>query len=159
MRAEYSGPFVESSIQVLSGILGDAPERGPLSLRTQSETKHQINIVCHVTGDVKGIVVYGMSVTVADRLASISSGKSIVTFDQSAAGVLGELFGQIGNRSKLGLQEAGFHCQTTSATIIRGTNVKIADKDWTALAIPLHCGEIGEIEICISLVAESDLAA
>ena len=159
MKVEYTGPFIETAIQVLQAQIGTTPERGALSVRNLDCTNHQINIVCGVGGDVLGRVIYGMSVITADRLASVLTGTTVVTFDQVAASALGDLFKNACRSSEKLLAASGYMCETTPPTIIRGNNVRISNQPMASLIIPVRVQDIGEIEICTCLCEASARAA
>lgn len=151
MKVEYITPFVQASMSVLDMLLGKQVDRGNLSARPEVFTSQQVNIVCGVTGQVQGQVIYGMSMVTADRIASHMLGQSIVTFDQLAASAIAELGNMISGNSITLLTEQGFSCDITPPTIVKGTNVRISTLDIPALVIPLTIKEMGNIEINVSL--------
>ncbi len=151
MKVEYVGPFVSGAVSVLTSLLGQTPVRGDLSARPQLFTSQQVNVVCGVTGVIEGQVIYGMSVQTADKVASGMIGQAIVTFDALAASAIAELGNMISGHSVSGLASAGFICDITPPTIIRGNNVKISTFNVPSLVVPIKIPEIGEIEITICL--------
>lgn len=151
MKVEYVSPFAEAAVNVFSTLIQIKPERGPLSARPQMFTSQQINIVCGITGDVEGLVIFGMSMVTADRVASKMIGAPVVTFDQLAASAIAELGNMISGNSLRLLSKGGFVCDITPPTIIRGSNVRISTLDIPALTIPLQLPEIGDFEINVSL--------
>lgn len=159
MKVEYVGPFVESAFKVIEALLHITPERGQLSARPQVFTTQQVNIVCGITGQIEGQVIYGMPIIVADRIASIMLGSPVVTFDQLAASAIAELGNMISGNSLTLLAGAGYTCDITPPTIIRGSNVKITTLDIPALVIPMRLPGIGEFEINVSLKERLQKAA
>lgn len=151
MKVEYVSPFAEASVEVAKMLLHLEPTRGSLSARPQIFTTQQINIVCGITGAVEGLVIYGMSMITADKVASKMIGAPVVTFDQLAASAIAELGNMISGRSMAKLSEQGYICDITPPTIIRGTNVKITTVDVPALVIPLKLADMGDFEINVSL--------
>jgi len=151
MKVEYVGPFVDGAINVLTTLLGKTPERGKLSARPQLFTSQQVNVVCGVAGVIEGQVIYGMSVQTADKVASGMIGQTIITFDALAASAIAELGNMISGHSVTALASAGFPCDITPPTIIRGNNVKISTMNVPALVIPIKIEGLGEIEITICL--------
>ena len=150
MKIQYISPFVNASFSVLESVLGMKPEKGQVSMRPSLFTSQQCNILTGVTGSIHGQVIYGMSLVMADRVASIMLGQTIRTFDQLAASAIAELGNMItGNASTL-LTEAGFSCDITPPSVVRGTNIKMTTLDIPALVVPL-CLEIGQIELTVSL--------
>lgn len=159
MKVEYVSPFAEAAVSVMQMLLNKNPERGKLSARPQIFTTQQINVVCGITGDIAGLVIYGMSMVTADRIASTMIGAPVVAFDGLAASAIAELGNMISGNSLSLLSAQGFKCDITPPTIIRGTNVKISTLNIPALVIPLIVEEIGPIEINVSLAEKKEMAA
>lgn len=159
MKVEYVTPFVSGSITVLEMLLGAAPERGKLSAKPQMFTAQQMNIVCGITGDVAGQVIYGMSLKTAIAVASKMIGQQVETFDQLAASAIAELGNMISGNSSNLLSQQGFTCDITPPTLIKGSNVKITVTDAPALVIPVLIPEIGELEVNVSLRERQAAAA
>ncbi|MCW5937115.1 MAG: chemotaxis protein CheX [Fimbriimonadaceae bacterium] len=151
MKVEYVLPFVQAGISVVQTLLQVAPERGQLKARPQVFTTQQVNIVCGITGDIEGQVIYGMTIVCADKIASLMLGAPVVTFDQLAASAIAELGNMISGNAMTLLAAQGFTCDITPPTIVKGTNVNISTLDIPALVIPIKVGDVGEIEINVSL--------
>lgn len=151
MKVQYVSPFAEAAVSVFETLIGIKPERGQLSARPQMFTSQQINIVCGITGAVEGLVIYGMSMITADKIASRMIGAPVVTFDQLAASAIAELGNMISGHSAAGLQAQGYMCDITPPTIIRGSNVSVTTLDIPALVIPLVLADLGHFEINVSL--------
>jgi chemotaxis protein CheX len=151
MKVEYVSPFAEASVNVFQALLQITPVRGALSVRPEMFTSQQINVVCGVTGDVHGLVILGMSMVTADRIASKMIGMPVITFDQLAASAIAELGNMICGNSLAMLSKLDYSCDITPPTIIRGTNVKISTPDIPALTIPLDLPGLGAFEINVSL--------
>lgn len=159
MKVEYVSPFAEAAVNVFTTLINCAPERGSLSARPQMFTSQQINIVCGITGQIEGLVIYGMSMITADKIASKMIGAPVVTFDQLAASAIAELGNMISGHSAALLMSQGFTCDITPPTIIRGTNVSVTTLDIPALVIPMNLPEIGAFEINVSLQERMRMAA
>lgn len=159
MKVQYVSPFAEAAVNVIQMLIGTTPDRGPLSARPQMFTTQQINIVCGITGDVEGLVIYGMGMVTADKIASRMLGQPVVTFDQLAASAIAELGNMISGNAVGLLSGQGFTCDITPPTIIRGKDVKITTLDIPALTIPLNLDGIGSIEVNLSLQERRRAAA
>ena len=150
MKVEYINPFIVAANSVLEMVLGNAPEKGNLAMQPATFTSQQCNIVCGVTGQAHGQVIYGMSLITADKVASTMLGQPIKTFDQLAASAIAELGNMISGHAMSKLSEGGYICDITPPTIIRGTNVKISTLSIPAIVIPLNM-EQGELFITVGL--------
>ncbi len=150
MKIQYINPFISASFSVLQMALGMKAEKGQISMRPTLFTSQQCNVLTGVTGRVHGQVIYGMSLTTADKVASVMMGQPVPTFDQLAASAIAELGNMItGNASTL-LAEAGYICDITPPTIVRGTNLNMSTLDIPALVVPM-CLEVGVIELTVCL--------
>lgn len=150
MKVQYVNPFVDASFRVIEMVLGKKPEKGQLAMRPSVFTSQQCNVITGVTGKVQGQVIYGMSLITADKIASHMLGQPIRTFDQLAASAIAELGNMITGNASMLLSEAGFPCDITPPSIIRGTNVKMSTLNIPALVVPL-CLEFGELELTVCL--------
>jgi len=150
MDIELINPFILASFSVMEMLLGAAPTKGALSVRQNGITSEQVNVVCGVTGDARGQVIFGMSLSTADRIASKMIGAPVVTFDSLAASAIAELGNMISGNAMLHLSEGKFVCDITPPAVIRGTNVEISTLAIPSIVIPLNCPE-GEIFIAVGL--------
>lgn len=159
MKVQFVSPFVTGATTVIQQLLDVQPKRGDLSAQPQVFTSQQVNVVCGVTGQVQGQVIFGMSLTTAGHIASKMVGLPVTDFDALAASAIAELGNMISGNSITGLANAGFMCDITPPTIIRGSNVKISTVNVPALIIPLELGDLGHIEVIVSLQEKAVKAA
>jgi len=150
MKAEYVNPFVQASFSVLETVLGARPTKGQMSAQPSTFVSEQCNVIYGVTGQVQGQVIYGMSLTTADNIASAMLGSTIKEFDALAASAIGELGNMISGNAMQFLSEAGWVCDITPPTLMRGTNVEISTISIPAILIPLAL-EQGQLLVTIGL--------
>jgi chemotaxis protein CheX len=150
LKVEYINPFVIASFSVLEMVLGNKPVKGELAMQPTTFTSQQCNVVCGVTGQVQGQVIYGMSLSTADRIASTMLGQPIKVFDQLAASAIGELGNMISGHAMQHLSESGWICDITPPTIIRGQQVRISTISIPAIVIPVSL-EQGDMSITVGL--------
>jgi chemotaxis protein CheX len=150
MKVEYINPFVDAAFSVMETVLGNRPGKGSLAMQPATFTSQQCNIVCGVTGQVQGQVIYGMSLASADKIASTMLGQPIKVFDQLAASAIAELGNMISGHAMSKLADAGYICDITPPTIIRGTNVQISTLSIPAIVIPMTT-EQGQVSITVGL--------
>lgn len=159
MKVQYVSPFAEAAVTVCQAVLSVNADRGQLGVRPQMFTTQQVNIVCGITGAIEGLVIYGMSMLTADRIATKMIGQPVVTFDQLAASAIAELGNMVSGNAAALLSTQGFICDITPPTIIRGTNVKVTTLDIPAIVIPLNLGDLGALEVNVSLQERHRAAA
>ncbi len=149
MRLDYIDPFVRAGFSVLETLLKARPGRGPLAMRTSSATTHQLTIMMKVGGDAEGIVLYGMSLVAAQKIASTMLDRPISEMDDAAWEAIGELANTInGNATRL-LGEVGHTCEISPAEVIRGVNIAVPS-EVPALVVPIST-RFGRLEIDIAL--------
>lgn len=149
MRVEFVNPFLSAGSDVLIQFVGGSIEQGQLSVRTAIFTSQEISIVVGVSGQVKGQVIYGMSTVTAAKIASAMMGSELVSFDEMAMSAISELGNIISGNAMSLLSEAGFTCDITPPTIVRGVNVQLATQT-PALLVPLAT-TCGNVDISVAL--------
>lgn len=116
----------------------------------QTFASDQCNIICGITGPLQGQVIYGMSLSTADAIASTMLGTKIKSFDMLAASAIGELGNMITGHSMQILAEAGWVCDITPPSIVRGSNVQISTISIPAILVPIIL-EQGKFSLTIGL--------
>lgn len=159
MQVEFINPFYGAAANVIQMMVGQSPERGGLSARPQLYTSQQVNVVCGVTGQVEGLVIYSMSLVTAQKIAGTMIGQPVNSFDQLAASAIAELSNMISGNAISGLAAAGFISDITPPTIIRGTNVKVSTLNIPSIVIPFTLEGIGNFEVNVSLQMRKTAAA
>ncbi len=152
MNVEHLNPFVGAAASVIEAIIGSCPVKGDLSVQPSNTTHQQVNVVCGITGDLQGQVLYGMTLATADRLASVMIGKPIKVFDHLAASAIAELGNIISGHALQRLSEAGIRCEITPPSLVRGTRVEINMLALPAIVVPFQTPH-GEISIAIGVIA------
>jgi chemotaxis protein CheX len=150
MKAEYINPFVQASFAVLEMLVGDRPTKGEIAVQPKTFATQPCSVVCGVSGEVKGQVIYGMSLETCDAIASAMLGQPIVDFDELASSAIGELGNMISGNAMQFLSEAGWVCDITPPTIMRGADMKISTVSIPAVVIPLRL-PLGDLFITIGL--------
>lgn len=157
MKVEFIDPFIQAAYSVINALMQDVPQRGALSLRTTTFTTQQVTIMAGVNGHVKGIVLYGMSTATAQKIASAMVGEPIENLDDMVWSAVSELGNIItGNAVQL-LYNAGYQCNITPPTVLRGTDLDVSTFI-PALVVPLST-KFGHIEINAALQVDNSFTA
>jgi chemotaxis protein CheX len=151
MNANTVNPFLTAAYNVLNSVLGKVPEKEAMTAQPNITTSHQVNVVCGVTGDMQGMIVFGMGETTANRIASVMAGQALKVYDSFVASAVAELGNMISGNALMGLSENGIVCDITPPSIVHGANVMISTLDIPTVSIHLETG-CGELAIRISLV-------
>lgn len=157
MNVNFMNPFLTASYNVLNAVLGTVPQKEALTAQPNNDTNHQVNVVCGVTGDLQGLIVFGMRESTANRIASVMAGQSLKIYDSFVASAVAELANMISGNAMTGLSESGFVCDITPPTIVHGANVAISTLDIPTVSIHLETG-CGELAVRVSLM-QSDKGA
>jgi chemotaxis protein CheX len=134
----------------MESMFGEKPTRGELQALPTVFTSEQCNVTIGVTGEIYGMVIFGMSLVTADRIASAMIGTSIKTFDQLAASAIAELCNMISGHGMTALSELGVRCDITPPALIRGTNTKLSTLSIPAIVVPIHI-PVGVVNVTVSL--------
>jgi chemotaxis protein CheX len=149
MKAEFINPFVTAGMQVLESVIKSAPDPGQLAVRSATFTTQQVSIVIGVTGAVEGHAVYGMPLVTAAKIAAAMTSTPIMTFDETAGSAIAELGTMVSGNAATLLSEAGYQCELTPPTLVRGADVEVSTST-PALVVPLYT-DFGKVEINVAL--------
>jgi len=137
MKIEYINPFVQAASSVLTTILRVTPNVGRPALLPSPFRGRAINIVCGVTGQAQGQVVYSMDHATALGIAAGMIGMPVAAFDQLAASAIAELGNMISGNALVHLSDNGYICDITPPTLVSGADVEISTLSIPAVALPL----------------------
>lgn len=157
MRVELVEPFVRAGFLVIETVLSNRPIRGTLSMRRMAATTQQITIELGVDGVVAGNVLYGMSMTTAQKIASVMMGTPMASMDEMAWSAISELSNIITGRATQLLNDQGYECNISTPTIIKGWNVEVSVAV-PALVVPMVT-MCGSLEINAALYETAQAAA
>ncbi|HHX39258.1 MAG TPA: chemotaxis protein CheX [Armatimonadetes bacterium] len=149
MKIEFIDPFLRAAFEVLEQVLQERPERGQLSMRNATFTSQQVTIVHGVVGMVEGSVLYGMSLVTAEKIASTMIGSPLMSFDDLANSAISELGDMVTGNAATYLSNAGYQCNITPPSVMRGANLRISTIT-PALVVPVNT-VAGRLEINIAL--------
>jgi chemotaxis protein CheX len=149
VKVEYINHFLDAGVRVIVQLIGGEVELGQIAVRTSIFTTQQVSIAVGITGQLSGLVIYGMSQVTATKIASAIIGNQHVSFDAMAASAIGEMGNIISGNATMLMSKSGLHCNITPPSVIRGINVEIATA-MPALVIPLY-SKCGKIEVNVAL--------
>jgi chemotaxis protein CheX len=150
LKASFVNPFIKAALDVLEAECNLKGERGQLRMENSKATSAEVTVIIGVTGDVQGIVLYGMSERTAKALASTMLDVQVPLFDRMAESAIGELGNMITGRAASGLEAVGYVCQLTPPTLVYGRGVVISTIDIQHLVIPIET-QPGYIEINVAI--------
>ena len=126
MEVKFIDLFIRAGFTVLAQVVSASPERGQLSLRSGNTfTSQELTAVLGVNGMAEGVALYGMSDVTASKIAAQMLGQDVDEIDELASSALGELANMITGNATTYLEAAGYTCDITPLSLIRGIDVQI----------------------------------
>ncbi|GIW07722.1 MAG: chemotaxis protein CheX [Dehalococcoidia bacterium] len=150
MKVEYINPFVRAAGEVLERELNCVIEQGTVSLCRSAYTTHDVTVLVGVTGDIQGLVLYGLAEEAACAMAAVILGQDVSELDDLAQSGIAELGNSITAAAGVYLEEAGYHSTMTPPTLLLGKGTMISTIDLPRLVVPITC-ELGALDIHIAL--------
>lgn len=156
MQVDFINPFVGAAVHVLEAELGETPVRGQIRLEGSRVTPGEMTVAVGVTGEVEGIVLYGMSESTARRIVAHLLQRNPWGMDeQLVESGAGELANMITGTAGITLESKGYRCDITPPSILIGRGVMISTVEVQRLVIPLKISH-GELVIHVALRKRSD---
>ncbi len=156
MRVEYINPFVETSFQILSEVLGGAKvTRGDLYLKSTAMPVMGVAALVGLAGDVEGRVLFDMTYETALAIASKMNNEELKVFDDLAKATISELANLITAQAVTKLHELGFKFDLTPPALFAGEKMEIAalsgnTESVEALIVPLIT-DFGKVEVNVAI--------
>ncbi len=151
MNGKVIERFVNAGRQVLSTELGTPIAVGQLSAEKDNYLTKDVTTLVGVTGDLRGMVIFGMSKKVALYLVSaMMGGQEFGELDAVAESGIAELGNVVVGSSVTSLAELGYKCGITPPAVILGKNTVLSTPNMHRLVFPLQTPS-GVIEMQLAL--------
>jgi chemotaxis protein CheX len=150
MSVNFMNPFLTAATEVLQSEAGVVVNRGELTLHRSSYTTADITTLLSIVGDVKGVVLFSMDMSMGLKLVSAMLGQTQEEFNDLAQSGIAELGNVITGSATTLLAQAGYACTISVPTLIVGRGTMISTLDFQRLVVPLHT-EIGTMQIHLAL--------
>ncbi len=150
MNGKVIERFVNSGRQVLSTELGTSVGVGQLSAQKDNYTTQDVTALVGVTGDLRGMVIFGLSISTALSLVSHMMGQEFQEMDAVAESGIAELGNVVVGSSVTSLAELGYHCGITPPAVILGSKTVISTPNMHRLVFPFHSPN-GVVEMQLAL--------
>lgn len=152
MKVEFINPFVAAAAQVLKQEVNADIKKGQISIEESAFTSQDVTVMIGVTGEVHGIVLYGLSEKTAKNIVSTMLDETVPIFDKMAGSAIAEMGNVITGLASGGLEKAGYICDIAPPTLITGRGVMISTLNIKRLRIPLETS-LGDLEISCALIS------
>lgn len=151
VKVEVIEPLVRAGFVSMESLASARPMRDAPSMRNAHCTTQQVNLVAEMTGSARGIVVYGMSLTAAQKVAAAKLQRPVDVMDDEAWEAVSELGRTIRAKANELLSEAAPGCSLGETAVIRGVGAPLPAAS-PAIVAPLVTG-LGRMEIVVGLAA------
>ncbi len=155
MKVEYLNPFVTSTINTFSTMLGMKPVRGKPEVSTTPTATHEVSAIIGMSGvKAQGTVVFSLSKEMALKTVSKFLGEQVGEFNPGVADGIGELVNIIAGGAKADLNKSGLGLELALPTVVVGQNHMVWQKSGVArIIVPFSC-ELGEFTVEFSIKTE-----
>jgi chemotaxis protein CheX len=136
-RAEHLEPFVTGARQVLEQELGATVQRGALRLEAGSHTTQDVTVIVGITGQLTGVVVYGMSRATALAIVGRLMGAPVDDLDDLSLSGIAELGNVITGRAATLLAEEGTVAAIAPPVLLVGAGRRVSTAGIRRLVVPL----------------------
>lgn len=142
-------PFVQAACSVLERVSGGPAEPGRLGLLGKTFPTACVNITSHVSGSLRGDVVYSMSGLTAQKLAGLLAETEVRGFGRLTGDGLAQLGEMLTKRTEQLLGEQGLKCGISGPTVFQGLNVEFSAIA-PALAISIST-DAGQVDVSVAV--------
>lgn len=152
MNVKFLNPFVEAAFEVFEAEVSLKARRGDLALAMDKSpfTTDDVTVVISLVGEVKGVVLYGLSQSTALAIVGRILGHRFLEFDELAQSGIAELGNVITGRASVKLENAGYHANISPPVLVRGKNAMISTLDLPRLIVPME-SELGTLTVHLAL--------
>lgn len=151
MDAKLVNPFVDAFTSVMPQMGFPEPKRAKLYVREKNAVSRGVAVVVGFTKQIRGNVVYNMSVDTAKSIAStMMMGMPIADFDTMAQSAISELSNMLTANAATNITGMGFEVDisTPSLSIGESFQIKISDSQYLTVEMDLG-GQTVELDIAV----------
>ena len=156
MKAAHINPFLASTLEVFSTMLGSKLTRGELSLSMNFQPQHDVSGIIGLSGKASGTVVVSLDRDVAIAATERLLGERPSTINADVVDAVGEIVNMIAGRAKSNLEELAM--TLSLPTVITGKNHVIQfGSSAQTICIPYVC-EWGQLSLEVGLLEQRESA-
>lgn len=151
MDAKLVNPFVDAFTSVMPQMGFPEPKRAKLYVREKNAVSRGVAVVVGFTKQIRGNVVYNMSVDTAKSIAStMMMGMPIADFDTMAQSAISELSNMLTANAATNITGMGLEVDisTPSLSIGESFQIKISDTQYLTVEMDLG-GQTVELDIAV----------
>jgi chemotaxis protein CheX len=153
ISVKYLNPFLEAIGNVLQAEAGlNARRAGSLKLSHSSHTTHDVTVLIHMIGHIRGVVIFSMSEDLALTIVGRILDQPFKEFNDLARSGISELGNVIVGQAGMGLAQVGYQVDISVPTLLQGRGMKISTLDLERIIVPIQT-EAGALQVDLALRA------
>jgi len=151
MKVEYINPFITSTVNVFSTMMGVTPKKTDLFVKEAPEASYDVSAMIGLSGNVTGVVTLSFPKDCALKVVSRFIGSEIKILDREVADGIGELVNIISGGAKSDLNKLGLGLSIALPNVVIGKSHQVwRTRDVPCICILFEC-DLGKFSIEVSL--------
>jgi len=147
VQVELINVFIKAATDVLQSEVGEETTAGSVRVLSSAQTSEEVTVMIGVSGDVRGMVLLGMSERTAKAIVSRMMGEPCPLFDELAQSGIAEMGNVITGIATQGLEAHGLSVTISPPALIAGgPGIMISTINFRRFVVPLKCG-LGDIAL------------
>ncbi len=151
MDAKLVNPFVDAFVGVMPQMGFQEPKRAKLYVRSQNAVSRGVSVIVGFTKQIRGNVVYNMSLETAKYIAStMMMGMPVAELDAMAQSAISEMSNMLTANAATNLTGMGYEVDISTPSLSIGDHfqIKISDSQYLTVEMDLG-GHIVELDIAV----------
>ncbi len=151
MKVEYINPFIEAATEILRATTGMEVTRGKPRVDDGDFNAPNVCVVLGIIGDLKGQVIYGVSMSTALGIAGkMMGGVEIKEMDELSRSAVAELGNMMAGNATSRFEKLSIAMNISPPTVMIGQGVTVGWPLHRALVVPILM-EVGEMIVWVCL--------
>jgi len=144
---ELINVFIKAATDVLQSEVGEEASAGSVRVLSSAQTSEEVTVMIGVSGDVRGMVLLGMSERTAKAIVSRMMDEPCPLFDELAQSGIAEMGNVITGIATQGLEAHGFSVTISPPALISGgPGIMISTINFRRFVVPLKCS-VGDLTL------------
>jgi chemotaxis protein CheX len=139
MQADLINIFIRAAVDVLEQETGGEATAGSVRVLSSAQTSEEVTVMIGVSGEVRGMVLFGMSERTAKGIVSRMMGEPCPLFDDLAQSGIAEMGNVITGLATQGMEAAGYSVTISPPALVAGgPGIIISTVNFRRFVVPLH---------------------
>ncbi len=153
MQVDIINIFIKAAVEVLQQEIGETAAAGTVRVVSSAQTSEEVTVMIGVTGDIRGMVLLGMSERSAKAIVARMMGEPCPLFDELAQSGIAEMGNVITGLATQGIEVAGSNVTISPPALVAGgPGIIISTVNIRRFVVPLHTS-LGDLVLHAALEA------